>query len=102
MVLWKMIKIEELMKSQYQSGIVVLWKMMKIEPIPIQSPWHEAGALPQVKITLQEPMTSNGQYSTTFKQGIVVSWNKHISWPVAKDNNIQTYHSPNYTSKATS
>ena len=36
-----------------------------VNPIPIQSPWHEAGALPQVEITWQEPMTSNDQYSLT-------------------------------------
>ena len=34
------------------------------DPIPIQSPWHVCDALPQdAEITLQEPMTSNGQYT---------------------------------------
>ena len=59
MVLWKMIKIEELMKSQYQSKV-------------LGTKLVHCSALPQVEITLQEPMTSNVQYRITFKQIIVV------------------------------
>ena len=43
-----------------------------VNPIPIQSPWHEDGAPPQVEITWQEPMTSNDQYRMIFKHIIVV------------------------------